>query len=146
MVFWKKLLLLSFGLLMLLSFSGCRLFFEPESDAVERLLASCPTGDARFVREMCVEDSCKQLSSLCKLIGSSWYNARTGFFEVREIERHEDTGRSLVFVSINQGPSVDDGKSTLVFEMERTKLRWYIYSVDGIDEFLRRAEGRRGIL
>ena len=29
---------------------------------------------------------------------------------------------------------------------ERIKLRWHIYQVDGIEEFLRRAERARGIL
>lgn len=145
-MFWKKLLILALGLLLLISFSACRLFFEPESDALSRLLASCPTSDGRFVREMCVDDCCTQLNSLCRLIGSNWYNARAGFFEIHEIERNQETGRSLVFVSVKQGPSNEDGKMTLVFEMERIKLRWYIYKVIGIDEFLRRAERIRGIL
>lgn len=146
MLFRKKILLFLSGLLMLISLSGCQFFFEAESDALARLLGACPLGEARFVREMCVEDSCQSLNSLCKLIESNWYNARKGFFEITEIERNRESGRSLVFVSLQQGPQESDGRLSLAFEMERTKLRWYIYRIEGIEEFLRRAERSRGIL
>ena len=82
------------------------------------------------------------------IIRSQWYNAQAGFFEIKQIEIAEDTGFSYVYVDLllperSNGP---DPKIPLVFEMERIKLRWHIYQVDGIEEFLRRAERARGIL
>lgn len=129
--------------------TGCRLVFEPEADAVKRLFTSLPTGDGRVVRELCDgKDVCAKLSQMSGIIRSQWYNAQAGFFEIKQIEVAEDTGFSYVYVDLllperSNGP---DPKIPLVFEMERIKLRWHIYQVDGIEEFLRRAERARGIL
>ncbi len=132
-----------------MSLSGCRLILEPESDAVARILSHFPTGDYRHAREMCDgEEVCKKLNALGSLISSDWYNARSGFFEITSIERAEDTGYSYVHVDLSI-PASGGQKATklpLIFEMERVKFRWHIYSVDGIDEFLRRASRARGIL
>ena len=146
--------LLVFGLIAVclfgvMSLSGCRLILEPESDAVKRVLSHFPTGDYRHAREMCDgEDVCKKLNALGSLIASDWYNAKSGFFEITSIERAEDTGYSYVHVDLNI-PASGGQRATklpLIFEMERVKFRWHIYSVDGIDEFLRRASRARGIL
>ena len=145
-----KILILSiFFILTLFSVSGCRLAFEPAEDAVERLITSMPTGDNIRVREMCDgEDVCKKLNQLSGLIRSEWYNAQKGFFEIQEVEFDEETKYSYVHVTLRIPPSGSQRETTLplVFEMERIKLRWHIYSVDGIEEFLRRAERARGIL
>ncbi len=147
--FHKSILKIALLCMVAFGFSGCRLVLEPESDAVSRILSHCPTGDYRHLREMCDgEQVCDKLGRLGRLIASDWYNARQGFFEVTGIERAEDTGYSYVYVDL-QMPSGGNQKATklqLVFEMERVKLRWHIYNVDGIDEFLRRAERARGIL
>lgn len=127
---------------------GCKLVFEPSTAAVERLLKSMPTGDNRVVREMCDgEDVCQKLNEVYGLIKSNWYNAKPGFFTIKQVEIAEDTGRSFVYVDIDIPQSSGSPLVVqLVFEMERVRLRWHIYSVDGIEEFLRRAQGERGIL
>ena len=145
-----KILILSiFFLLTLFSVSGCRLAFEPAEDAVSRLLTSMPTGDNIRVREMCDgEDVCKKLNQLSGLIRSEWYNAQKGFYELEEVEFDEESKYSYVHVKLRIPPTGSQRETTLplVFEMELIKLRWHIYRVDGIEEFLRRAERARGIL
>lgn len=130
------------------STTGCRLVFEPEADAVERLFASLPTGENRVIREFCDgEKICKQLHSLASVVRSEWYNKRGGFYTVEEVEVVEETGYSYVHVKVRM-PAGDGRKETklpMVFEMERIKLRWHIYRAQGLDEFLRRAERARGI-
>ena len=134
---------------MAFSLNGCRLVFEPEVDAVSRMMASMPTGENRVVREMCDgEDVCKQLLRLASVIRSDWYGRVKDFYEIEEVEIADDTGYSYVHMSLRL-PGAGRDQATmlkLVFEMERIKFRWHIYSVDGIDEFLRRAERARGIL
>ena len=152
MKFCKILFLSLFLMLSGFTASGCRLVFEPAEDAVERLLTSLPTGDNIRVREMCDgEDVCKKLVSLAGLVRSEWYNAQKGFFEIDEelgVEFDEETKYSYVHVKIKIPASGSDRAMTLplVFEMERIKFRWHIYNVEGIEEFLRRAERARGIL
>lgn len=141
-----KILLLcvvAFGL------SGCKLIFEPESDAVSRMLSNCPSGNYRHYRELCDgEKVCGQLGELAGILASDWYNARKGFFTVTAIERAEDTGYSYVYVDLRMPAGGNQKETTmpLVFEMQRIKLRWHIYSVKGLDEYLRRATRARGIL
>ncbi len=133
------------------SFSGCKLIFEPETDCIERVLGSMPSANFRHYRETCDGDKvCKQMGELGSIVSSNWYNAKNnlhGFYEITKIERTQDTGRSYVYVTMlypATGPKTK--KLELVFEMERIKLRWHIYSVKGIDEFNRRATRERGIL
>ncbi len=131
------------------SAAGCQLVFEPDVTAVNRLLVSMPTGDNRVVRELCDgEEVCRQLNSLYGLVKSEWYNAKKGFFEIKRVEIAEDTGYSYVYADIRLRDSASGREipMPLVFEMERVKLRWHIYSVEGLGEFLRRAERERGIL
>ena len=131
------------------SLAGCRLVFEPEVDAISRMMASMPTGDNRVVRELCDgEEVCKQLARLSGLIRSEWYGRVKGFYEIEEVEIADDTGYSYVHINLRIPASGHDQETRLplVFEMERIKFRWHIYSVDGIEEFLRRAERARGIL
>ena len=67
---------------------------------------------------------------------------RSTFFEA--LAHFSGSGRAVSLLpERSNGP---DPKIPLVFEMERIKLRWHIYQVDGIEEFLRRAERARGIL
>ena len=135
-------------LLTMCSCFGCRLVFEPDVDAVARMFASMPTGDSRVIRELCDgEDVCKKLHSLYGLIRSDWYGRAKDFYEFEYVEVAEDTGYSYVHVKLRL-PAGGGQRDTMmpVFEMERIKLRWHIYSVDGIEEFLRRAERARGIL
>ena len=128
---------------------GCRLVFEPDVDAVSRMMASMPTGESRVVRELCDgEEVCKQLSKLATLIRSEWYGRVKDFYDTELVEVAEDTGYSYVHVNLHL-PGYGNVKATrmpLVFEMERIKFRWHIYDVDGLDEYLRRAERARGIL
>ncbi|MBO4351564.1 MAG: hypothetical protein J6A01_11560 [Proteobacteria bacterium] len=145
----KILILGLFFILTMFTVSGCRLAFEPAEDAVSRLLVSMPTGDNIRVREMCDgEDVCQKLNRLAGLVRSEWYNAQKGFYELEEVEFDEETKYSYVHVKLRIPASGSQRETTLplVFEMERIKLRWHIYSVDGIEEFLRRAERARGIL
>ncbi len=145
----KILLLGLFFILTMFSMSGCRLAFEPAEDAVSRLLTSMPTGDDIRVREMCDgEDVCNKLYRLSSLIRSEWYNAQKGFYEVEEVEFDEESKYSYVHIKLRIPASGSQRETVLplVFEMERIKLRWHIYTVDGIEEFLRRAERARGIL
>ena len=148
----KSLKILFLGLFLMLSamtVSGCRLAFEPAEDAVSRLVLSMPTGDNIRIREMCDgEDVCKKLNTLAGLVRSEWYNAQKGFFEIEEVEFDEETKYSYVHMKIRLPASGGQREAMLplVFEMERIKLRWHIYNVDGIEEFLRRAERARGIL
>ena len=131
------------------SAAGCQLVFEPDVTAVNRLLVSMPTGDNRVVRELCDgEEVCRQLSSLYGLVKSEWYNAKKDFFEIKRVEIAEDMGYSYVYVDIKLRDSASgrENPMPLVFEMERVKLRWHIYNVEGLGEFLRRAERERGIL
>ncbi|MCL2325639.1 MAG: hypothetical protein FWC40_03975 [Proteobacteria bacterium] len=127
---------------------GCQLVFEPESTAVTRLLSSFPMGEFRYVRQMCDgEDVCAKLGRLGGVIASDWYNARKGFFEITQVEQVEESGQSYVYVNLRLPASGSQPETMLrlVFEMERVKLRWRIYAIDGIDEFLRRATHARGI-
>lgn len=128
---------------------GCRLVFEPDVDAVARLFASMPTGENRVVRELCdSDDACTKLNRLAGVIRSEWYAPKKDFYEFEFVEVAEDTGRSYVHAKIRLPASGSQRETMmpLVFEMERIKLRWHIYKVDGLDEFLRRAERARGIL
>jgi len=134
-----------------LSFTGCKLIFEPETDCIVRVLGSMPSANFRHYRETCDgEKVCKQLGELGSIVSSNWYNAKNdikGFYEITKIERAEDTGRSYVYVTIKYPASGPKVKTLpLVFEMQRIKLRWHIYAVQGIDEFNRRATRERGIL
>ena len=125
------------------------LAFEPEEDAVSRMIASMPTGDNRVVRELCEGDTvCTQLSLLSGIIRSDWYANKKDFFVIDSVEMAEDTGYSYVYVKIRLPASGNQRETMLdlVFEMERIKLRWHIYNVKGLDEFLRRANRARGIL
>ena len=146
----KKFILFTVLLPLILTTSiGCQLVFEPSSDAVSRLFASMPTGDTRVVRELCDgEDVCKKLATLSSIIRSDWYNASKGFYNIKSIEIAADTGRAYVHVDLIL-PTRSIGRDTnveLVFEMERIKLRWHIYKVTGIEDFIRRAERERGDL
>ncbi len=146
---FKKLSLIAIFIVAIFSTSGCRLIFEPDVDAVTRLFASMPTGENRVVRELCDgEEVCRQLNSLYGLVKSEWYNAQKGFYNIKRVEIAEDTGYSYVYVDIKLRDSASGRENflPLVFEMERIQLRWHIYSVDGLPEFLRRAERERGIL
>ena len=146
---FKKLSLIAIFIVTIFSTTGCRLIFEPDVDAVSRLFASMPTGENRVVRELCDgEEVCRQLTSLYGLVKSEWYNAQKGFYNIKRVEIAEDTGYSYVYVDIKLRDSASGRENflPLVFEMERIKLRWHIYSVDGLPEFLRRAERERGIL
>ena len=146
---FKKLSLIAIFIVAIFSTSGCRLIFEPDVDAVTRLFASMPTGENRVVRELCDgEEVCRQLNSLYGLVKSEWYNAQKGFYNIKRVEIAEDTGYSYVYVDIKLRDSASGRENflPLVFEMERIILRWHIYSVDGLPEFLRRAERERGIL
>lgn len=146
----RNLTLLSvLSILLLTSGVGCRLIFEPDVEAVQRLFTSMPMGDNRVVRELCDgDDVCRKLNALYGLVGSDWYNAQKGFFEIKRVELAQDTGYSYVHVDLKLPDSSVSHPIVLplVFEMERVKLRWHIYNVDGLDEFLRRAERARGIL
>ena len=145
----KILTLILFLTLTAVGTSGCRLAFEPAEDAVSRVLASMPTGDNIRIREMCDgANVCGKLSQLSGLVQSEWYNAQKGFFEVEEVEFDEESKYSYVHVKLRLPASGSQRETMLplVFEMERIKLRWHIYNVDGIEEFLRRAERARGIL
>ncbi len=131
-----------------LSTSGCRLVFEPDVDAVARLFASMPTGETRVIRELCDGDKvCKDLNRMASFIKSDWYGSKRDFYQFEEVEILESNGRSYVHVKVRL-PSGGGRTSMypLVFEMERIKFRWHIYSVKGLDEFNRRAERERGIL
>ena len=102
-----------------------------------------------MVRELCDgEEVCKQLTRLAGLIRSEWYGRVKDFYDIELVEIAEDTGYSYVHLNLRLPGSGRDPETLLplVFEMERIKFRWHIYSVDGIDEFLRRAERARGIL
>ena len=145
----KRLILVLMFLSVMFSTMGCRLVFEPEEDAVSRLFASMPTGDNRVVRELCDgEKVCSQLAQLASIIRSEWYANKKDFYVIKEVEVTEDTGYSYVYVDIRL-PASGSQRETMLplkFEMERIKLRWYIYDVEGLDEFLRRASRARGIL
>ena len=146
---FKKLSLIAIFIVTIFSTTGCRLIFEPDVDAVSRLFASMPTGENRVVRELCDgEEVCRQLNSLYGLVKSEWYNAQKGFYNIKRVEIAEDTGYSYVYVDIKLRDSASGRENflPLVVEMERIKRRWHIYSVDGLPEFLRRAERERGIL
>lgn len=133
----------------MLTSMACTLIFEPDSDAVQRLYASMPTGDNRVIREMCEGESvCTKLNQVAGIVKSDWYANKKDFFNITQVEIAEDTGYSYVHTEIRLpgSGSQDDVMMPLVFEMERIKLRWYIYNVDGIEEFIRRAERNRGIL
>ena len=145
----KHLALSIFFLLSVFTMSGCNLVFEPDVDAVARLFASMPTGDNRVIREMCDgEDVCRDLSKLSTVIRSDWYGTKKDFYEFEEVEIAEDTGRSYVHVKIRLpgSGSSEETMLPLVIEMERIKLRWHVYNVRKLDDFLRRAERARGIL
>ena len=145
----KYLILTLLCALVMISTMGCRLVFEPEVDAVSRLFASMPTGDNRVVREFCDgEKVCKQLNQLAGMIRSDWYQPKKDFFTFDEVQIDEESGYSYVYVNLRL-PSSGSQRETnlpLTFEMERIKFRWHIYKVDGLDEYLRRAERARGIL
>lgn len=146
----KKFILFTVLLPLIMTTSvGCKLVFEPSSDAVSRLFASMPTGETRVVRELCDgEDVCNKLITLSGIVRSDWYHASKGFYNVKSIEVAADTGRAYVHVDLIL-PTRSIGRDTpmeLIFEMERIKLRWHIYKVTGIEEFIRRAERERGIL
>lgn len=147
--FRRNIIVLLLFCLCAMGTTGCRLIMEPESDAVARMLSNCPQGNYRHIRELCDgEQTCEKLGQLGRLLASDWYNAKQGFFELKSIDRAEDTGYSYVYVDL-QIPASGRQKATkfqLVFEMQRVKLRWHIYSVNGLDEFLRRAQRARGIL
>lgn len=145
-----KTAILSLLLLLVMCTSmGCRLIFEPDVDAVSRLFASMPTGETRVVRELCDgDDVCRKLVSLSGFVRSDWYGRAKDFYELEFVEVAEDTGYSYVHAKIRL-PGGNDQRETmlpLVFEMERIKFRWHIYSVSGIEDFLGRAERARGIL
>ncbi|MBQ9395357.1 MAG: hypothetical protein IJU23_07555 [Proteobacteria bacterium] len=145
----KKVILGIFLTVVMVLSLGCSLVFEPDVDAVSRLFASMPTGDNRVVREFCDgDDVCKKLNQLAGVVRSSWYQPKKDFYEFEFVEVAEDSGRSYVHVKIRLPASGSQRETQLplVFEMERIKLRWHIYKVEGIDEFLRRAERARGIL
>ena len=145
----RKVILGIFLTVVMVLSMGCRLVLEPDVDAVSRLFASMPTGENRVVREFCDgDDVCKKLNQLAGVVRSEWYQPKKDFYEFDFVEVAEDTGRSYVHVKIRlpASGSQRETKLPLVFEMERIKLRWHIYKVDGIDEFLRRAERARGIL
>lgn len=145
----RKLPIIAIFIVTVLTASGCRLIFEPDVDAITRLFSSMPIGDNRVVRELCDgEDVCRQMNALYGLVKSDWYNAQKGFYEIKRVEIAEDTGYSYVYVDIKLRDSSTGRENfmPLVFEMERIKLRWHVYSVNGLPEFLRRAERERGIL
>lgn len=145
----KHILLCLILISTMFSTMGCRLIFEPDVDAVSRLYASMPTGDNRVVREMCSgDDVCQKINTVAGIVKSSWYVNKKDFFTITQVEIAEDTGYSYVHTKIRLPGAAgqEDTMLPLVFEMERIKLRWYIYSVDGIEEFIRRAERNRGIL
>ena len=145
----KAFIFIFLSLLFMCSSVGCRLAFEPEEDAVTRMLTSMPTGDNRMIREMCDGDKvCSELDQLSKIIRSDWYANKKDFFEIEQVEIAEDTGYSYVYVNIRLPASGSQREAMLplVFEMERIKLRWHIYQVEKLDEFLRRASRARGIL
>ncbi|MBQ9816383.1 MAG: hypothetical protein IJM59_02795 [Proteobacteria bacterium] len=145
-----KHLILGFVLVFVMfSTGGCRLIFEPDVDAVDRMFASMPTGDNRVVRELCDNEKvCSELYSLGGIVRSDWYANKKNYYEFEQVEIAEDTGYSYVHVKVrlpgNGGR--DATMFPLIFEMERVKLRWHIYSVEGLGEFLRRANRARGIL
>ena len=145
----QKLIGLALVIVSAISLTGCRLVFEPDVDAITRMMASMPTGDNRVVRELCDgEEVCKQLNKVAGIVRSEWYGRVKSFYEIELVELAEDTGYSYVHLNLRL-PASGNTQETwlpLVFEMERIKFRWHIYSVDGIDEFLRRAERARGIL
>lgn len=132
-----------------LTAGGCDLVFEPEITAVTRLFASLPTGDDRVIREFCDgEKVCTGLKRLGGVVRSEWYNRHGKYYEVVEAEIDEEGGYSYVHVNVRM-PAGDGKKETMlpmVFEMERIKLRWHIYRVQGLDDFLKRAERARSIL
>lgn len=145
----KTALLSLLLLLVMCTTMGCRLIFEPDVDAVSRLYASMPTGENRVVRELCDgDDVCRKLINLAGFVRSDWYGRAKDFYEFEFVEVAEDTGYSYVHTKIRlpAGNGESETMLPLVFEMERIKFRWHIYSVDGIEEFLRRAERARGIL
>ena len=145
----KQLLLALICLVVMFSTMGCRLVFEPEEDAVSRMFASMPTGVNRVVRELCDGDTvCTQLSQLASIMRSDWYANKKDFFVIDSVEVTEDTGHSYLYAKIRLPASGNQRETMLelVFEMERIKLRWHIYNVKGLDEFLRRASRARGIL
>ena len=146
---YRNIFLGLFFVFMTLTMGGCRLVFEPDVDAVARLFASMPTGDNRVVREFCDgEDVCQKLTQLAGLVRSDWYANKKDFYQLEMVEIAEDTGYSYVHAKIRlpAGGSERETMLPLVFEMERIKFRWHIYSVDGIEEFIRRATRARGIL
>lgn len=146
----KKFILFAVLLPLIMTTSiGCQLVFEPSADAVGRLFSSMPTGDTRVVRELCDgEDVCSKLITLSGIVRSDWYNASKGFYNVKSIEIAADTGRAYVHADLTLPTrSIErDTKYELIFEMERIKLRWHIYKVTGIEEFIRRAKQERGDL
>ena len=145
----KHLIFTLLCMVIMVSTMGCRLVFEPEEDAVSRMFASMPTGDNRVVRELCDgDDVCQKLYQLAGMVRSDWYANKKDFFAIDQVEIAEDSGYSYVYVNIRLPASGSQRETMLplVFEMERIKLRWHIYHVDGLDEFLRRATRARGIL
>lgn len=133
----------------LMGSTSCRLVFEPDVDAVNRLMRSMPTGEHRVVEEMCDgEQVCNHLNQLASLISSNWYASSKDFFTFDHVEIAEDTNYSYVYIKLRIPASGSQREQMLplVFEMERIKLRWHIYRVDGLAEFLRRATRARGIL
>ena len=149
MIKMKHLIFTLFCVLMTMSTAGCRLVFEPEVDAVSRMFASMPTGDNRVVRELCDgEEVCSRLNRVAGLVRSDWYANKKDFYQIKEVQIDEESGLSYVYVDIRLPASGRDRERMLplTFEMERIKLRWHIYNVDGIDEFIRRATRARGIL
>ena len=149
MLKFKRILLSLACALILVSTTGCRLIFEPETDAIKELFAGMPKGDDMQVRQMCDNETvCNQLHQLIGVIKSDWYGTPREYYTIDGIEIADDTGYSYVHISLRL-PVSGDRKPIMfpiTFEMERVKLRWRIYSVDHLDEYLRRASKARGIL
>ncbi|MFA5625333.1 MAG: hypothetical protein WC966_09830 [Bradymonadales bacterium] len=145
----SSVFLLFSSLWLFTTLSACSLVFEPAPKAIERLFAGFASGYHQVTRDLCEQnkDLLPKLEQAGGLIASDWYNAREGFYSITSMEKVQDTDTVFVYVDVKVPRTQRDPLITpWVFEMKREKLRWYILSVDGVEEFIRLAQIERGIL
>ena len=146
---YKRFSGLIFSIIFSLFFiSGCKLVFEPANHAIDRLFKDWSSGSDRYAGEMIPDESLlKSVSSMRVTLSSDLFNNVSGFWAVSLIEEESDTGLSFVYVTVTipERNGQRALKQELVFEMRRIKLRWYIYSIRGLESFIRSANRARGI-
>lgn len=129
--------------------TSCQLILEPAPKAIERLFAGFAQGYDQPIRDLTEQNTDLRplLQQAAGIIASEWYNAQEGFYTITSMEKVQDTGTVFVYVDVTiPRSSQDPYLTTWSFEMERTKLRWHILAITGIEEFIRRAQQERGIL